>query len=315
MSGQGRRGMRPAVTAALVASAFCLVAPHPAYADPTPPPGTTVPDPGTAPYTTDQTPAQVPTVAGPLAAQIITESSAVELLGEQVTAMNADVAAANQALAGAYATWQAAHQAMVQAQQDAADAASRAYQDADSMGPLDGLSDALSGLGALAPGLNTVVPVTPPDPKVLAAAAAEAQQREQDTFAAYRSAQATAQALANQQSTLKAGYDQRRAALTDLISRNQAAADAVQAVQDARDAALAGRYAAGSNVHGEVANPKALAALAWAVRQIGKPYEWGAEGPNSFDCSGLVQYIYKQLGKSLPRTTDAQFAATTRVSQ
>ncbi|EIV94518.1 cell wall-associated hydrolase, invasion-associated protein [Frankia sp. QA3] len=52
-----------------------------------------------------------------------------------------------------------------------------------------------------------------------------------------------------------------------------------------------------------------------ASLQAGKPYVYGAEGPSSFDCSGLVQYVYKQLGKSLPRTTDAQFAAATRVSQ
>jgi cell wall-associated NlpC family hydrolase len=52
-----------------------------------------------------------------------------------------------------------------------------------------------------------------------------------------------------------------------------------------------------------------------ASLQIGKPYVYGAEGPNSFDCSGLVQYVYRQLGKSLPRTTDGQYEATTRVSQ
>ncbi|WP_261559518.1 C40 family peptidase [Frankia tisae] len=52
-----------------------------------------------------------------------------------------------------------------------------------------------------------------------------------------------------------------------------------------------------------------------ASLQAGKPYVYGAEGPSSFDCSGLVQYVFKQLGKSLPRTTDAQFAASTRVSQ
>lgn len=51
-----------------------------------------------------------------------------------------------------------------------------------------------------------------------------------------------------------------------------------------------------------------------ASLQAGKPYVYGAEGPSSFDCSGLVQYIYKQLGKTVPRTTDAQFAASTRVS-
>jgi len=52
-----------------------------------------------------------------------------------------------------------------------------------------------------------------------------------------------------------------------------------------------------------------------ASLQAGKPYVYGAEGPYEFDCSGLVQYVYKQLGKSLPRTTDQQFAATTRIAR
>ena len=38
-----------------------------------------------------------------------------------------------------------------------------------------------------------------------------------------------------------------------------------------------------------------------AVRLIGRPYVWGAEGPNSFDCSGLTQYVYQQVGLELPR--------------
>ena len=63
------------------------------------------------------------------------------------------------------------------------------------------------------------------------------------------------------------------------------------------------------------ANTLGEKAVYLASLQAGKPYVYGAEGPNAFDCSGLVQYVYKQLGKSLPRTTDQQFAATTRVSQ
>ncbi|MGQ4617163.1 NlpC/P60 family protein [Nocardia sp. R7R-8] len=46
-----------------------------------------------------------------------------------------------------------------------------------------------------------------------------------------------------------------------------------------------------------------LGALAAAMTQIGKPYEWGGTGPDSWDCSGLVQWAYRQVGVRLPRTT------------
>lgn len=45
------------------------------------------------------------------------------------------------------------------------------------------------------------------------------------------------------------------------------------------------------------------AAVAFARAQIGKPYGWGATGPNAYDCSGLVQAAWKAGGVSLPRTT------------
>ena len=50
-----------------------------------------------------------------------------------------------------------------------------------------------------------------------------------------------------------------------------------------------------------------------AAAQRGKPYRWAAAGPNSFDCSGLVQYVYKRLGVALPRTTYAQYAAAVHI--
>lgn len=43
-----------------------------------------------------------------------------------------------------------------------------------------------------------------------------------------------------------------------------------------------------------------------ALHQIGKPYVWGSEGPFSFDCSGLVYYVYRALGVRLPRVSYAQ---------
>jgi hypothetical protein len=49
--------------------------------------------------------------------------------------------------------------------------------------------------------------------------------------------------------------------------------------------------------------PDALAqdAVDLAASLIGRPYVWGAEGPDSFDCSGLTQYVYQHFGVELPR--------------
>src|SRR5436305_1139969 len=58
----------------------------------------------------------------------------------------------------------------------------------------------------------------------------------------------------------------------------------------------------------------ASAAIAEAQRQIGKPYEWGAAGPGSFDCSGLTMWAWRAGGVSLPHYTKAQYDATTHVS-
>ncbi|MFF8385493.1 C40 family peptidase [Streptomyces kanasensis] len=54
------------------------------------------------------------------------------------------------------------------------------------------------------------------------------------------------------------------------------------------------------------ASQRGAAALNAAATQIGKPYVSGAEGPNSYDCSGLTQWAYRQAGVSITRTTYTQ---------
>ncbi|MET9606254.1 NlpC/P60 family protein [Streptomyces sp. NPDC006512] len=55
------------------------------------------------------------------------------------------------------------------------------------------------------------------------------------------------------------------------------------------------------------------AALGYATAQIGKPYVWGAEGPGSFDCSGLTSKAWEHAGRSIPRTSQEQWAQLPRV--
>jgi cell wall-associated NlpC family hydrolase len=52
---------------------------------------------------------------------------------------------------------------------------------------------------------------------------------------------------------------------------------------------------------------KAHTAVSVAKKQLGDPYRWGASGPGSFDCSGLVMYAWRKAGVKLPRVAASQF--------
>ncbi len=55
-------------------------------------------------------------------------------------------------------------------------------------------------------------------------------------------------------------------------------------------------------------------AIAYAKAQLGRPYQWGAAGPGTFDCSGLTMQAWARGGVSLPHYSVAQFAQSTRIS-
>jgi hypothetical protein len=54
--------------------------------------------------------------------------------------------------------------------------------------------------------------------------------------------------------------------------------------------------------------------IGYAESELGKPYVYGNEGPNSFDCSGLMQYVFGMVGIKLPRTAAQQQRFATKVS-
>ncbi|WP_296389700.1 C40 family peptidase [Williamsia sp.] len=56
-------------------------------------------------------------------------------------------------------------------------------------------------------------------------------------------------------------------------------------------------------------------AVTAALTRIGDPYVWGATGPGQFDCSGLMVWAYRQAGKVLPRSSEAQLAGGTPVAR
>lgn len=64
---------------------------------------------------------------------------------------------------------------------------------------------------------------------------------------------------------------------------------------------------AGIPTHGDVVD--------YAVSRLGKPYVWGAGGPDAFDCSGLAMWCYAQVGISLPHSSAAQYGYGTHISR
>ena len=56
----------------------------------------------------------------------------------------------------------------------------------------------------------------------------------------------------------------------------------------------------------QAASSGASAAIAAARAQLGKPYAWGASGPDAFDCSGLTAWAWRAAGVSLPHSAAAQ---------
>jgi peptidoglycan DL-endopeptidase CwlO len=112
------------------------------------------------------------------------------------------------------------------------------------------------------------------------------------------------------------------AELTEAIERAQAREQARE--EAARRAALEAAAAASpdpapaaaaATPTAHASNPSAQVAVDAALSQVGKPYQWGAAGPDAYDCSGLTMWAWAQAGVSLPHNSSMQYAATARVSQ
>lgn len=110
--------------------------------------------------------------------------------------------------------------------------------------------------------------------------------------------------------------------LERLVALDRMALDREALDRAALDAAAPPARAAAAGAHpgllvaaGGDADPRALQAVSFALAQLGDPYRWGATGPDTWDCSSLVQAAYRSAGVALPRTSRQQALVGRRVAR
>jgi cell wall-associated NlpC family hydrolase len=128
--------------------------------------------------------------------------------------------------------------------------------------------------------------------------------------------------VAQQRTTLHAVSNARNQ-IESLLSQQNQLLDRLKASQRARLAEQANSQAQHESSLRHSYNPppyngsasgQAAVAIKYAYAQLGKPYQWGGAGPNSFDCSGLTMRSWGAAGVSLPHSAAGQQAELPRVS-
>jgi cell wall-associated NlpC family hydrolase len=113
-----------------------------------------------------------------------------------------------------------------------------------------------------------------------------------------------------------AQYASQKSSMTKLLDKQKAMLDSLTAQQQAQvtAASVGGDTTSGNVTTAPIAytgptSSQAGKAVAYAYAQLGKPYVWGATGPDSFDCSGLMYAAWQSAGVTLPRTTYDEWAS------
>lgn len=135
----------------------------------------------------------------------------------------------------------------------------------------------------------------------------ELAQERAEASAKLKDLSATRSELKKKKDEVKAKLAAANKLLNTLTAKEKAALDAAQtrASRSASERVDLGNTSAASG--------RAASAFAAAQTKLGSPYVYGASGPSSFDCSGLTSWAYAQAGVSIPRTSEAQANAGTRI--
>jgi cell wall-associated NlpC family hydrolase len=148
----------------------------------------------------------------------------------------------------------------------------------------------------------------------LKAASRRLKAQQEEAKAAVEATRAIERQLATSRNAVESRLARQQQLLDIVESRAARAARAAREAEQARRA-RASRSATPVRTYSGSASGRARIAVAEAYRQLGKPYRWGAAGPNSFDCSGLTMWVWAKAGVSLPHSSRMQIRYGTRVSK
>jgi cell wall-associated NlpC family hydrolase len=292
----------------LLAGLLIAGAPTPALAQPD-----TVPDAGTRPAPAGEVPlpdgssARFPAnpdpMAGPLAGEIAATEAEITTVVRRLRELEPRRDVARQDQRDAEAAWQVAEAERTEAQRTLDDLIEEAYRDiAGVPGPL--LDFPLPELAGTA--------VAPAEGPFGGEAAGRNVRRAVREVAradqVLRAARDAEQALATQIGTYESRLTTLQARLDDLRDRNATMLAEQEAAEQRRAAERS--YPLQESVAGLRAHPRARQAVRFALGELGKPYEWGAEGPDRYDCSGLMWAAYRSVGVTLPRVAADQYQGT-----
>lgn len=300
------RALLPALlTAALVAGAAA-----PGLAQPA-----DVPDPGSRPAPEGElrlpdgsyaAPAPKPR-EGPLAAEIAKLELRIGQLAAELDTLTPEAGPAASAAQMAETAWQAAAEEFAAAEAAFEEEVGEAYRDNSGV-PARLFGRRLRDLTAHAPikGVDAAIGAEAAARRLL-----RAEREEQVTAAALAEARAAERTLAEDIDELEAELAGLEDDLAGLLDRNADLLVDQRREEEAAEQERADEYPVIEPVDGLLPGRAARRAVAEALKHLGKPYQWGAEGPNRFDCSGLVLYSYRKAGVNrLPRVAADQYHAT-----
>ncbi len=119
-----------------------------------------------------------------------------------------------------------------------------------------------------------------------------------------------ATALAGEKKAVQDKLAKAQALLNRLSAADRAKVNAQEAAATRASRSAAERPAFTGPVSG-----RAAAVVQFAYSQLGKPYVWGATGPSGYDCSGLTGAAYRAAGVQLPRVSQSQWNAGSRIAR